>query len=206
MHVSEPGSIVMSPSMAAVIRVLAAGDTRFGIREIARLAGLQHSTARGVLDRLAEHGLVLTERAGRSVLCSLNREHLAAGPVVSLAMLRTTLLRYLREDISSWEVHPTHASLFGSTARKDGDTSSDIDVLLIRPGEVPADEPAWELTVSNARDRWRRATGNAVAFVELSLSELRDIVAADEPIVESWRTDAVHLAGERFQELLGRLQ
>ncbi len=205
-HLSEPASVVMSPSMAAVIRVLAGAQTRFGVREIARLAGLQHSTVRVVLERLVEHGLVRTEQAGRSLLCSLNRDHLAAGPIVDLVTLRSSLLQFLRTESASWPVAPVHASVFGSFARQDADTASDIDILLVRADNVPADDPLWEESLSVARDRVRRVTGNPLIFVELSVSQLREAISAEEPIVAAWQADTVHLVGERFEALLRRLR
>lgn len=201
MHVAEPASVVMSPSMASVIRVLAGADTRFGVREIARLAGLQHSTVRVVLDRLVEHGLVRTQPAGRSLLCSLNREHLATGPILALVNLRSTLIDFVQAELAAWPIAPVHASMFGSFARHDGGTASDIDVLIVRADRVAADDPQWEQSLSDARGKVHTVTGNPLSIVELSVSELREALSAEEPIVAAWRAEAVHLLGQRFEAL-----
>jgi DNA-binding transcriptional ArsR family regulator len=189
--------------MASVIRVLAGAQARFGVREIARLAGLQHSTVRVVLDRLVEHGLARTEQAGRSLLCSLNRDHPATGPLVALVTLRSTVIQFLHAELSSWPIPPVHASVFGSFARHDGDTASDIDLPLVRAESVAADDPRWEQSMSEARGRVRLVTGNPLGIVELSVSELREALAAGEPIVAAWHEDGVQLIGERFDALAG---
>jgi DNA-binding transcriptional ArsR family regulator len=186
--------------------VYSQGLTRFGVREIARLAGLQHSTVRVVLDRLVEHGLVRTEPAGRSLLCSLNREHLAAGPIIALVTLRSTLIRFLQTELAAWPIAPIHASVFGSFARHDGDTASDIDVLVVRGDRVAADDPVWERSLSDARGKVRTVTGNPLSIVELSVSELRAALSAEEPIATAWRADAVHLIGQQYETLARSLQ
>jgi predicted nucleotidyltransferase len=206
MNVAEPGSVVMSPPMAAVIRVLAGAETGFGVREIARLADLHHNTVRVLLNRLIDHGLVFTDQVGQSLLSTLNREHIAAAPVVALATLRLALVQALQREFSSWEINPVHASIFGSTARRDGDTTSDIDILLIRPDDVSATNAQWERSLSDARERLHRMTGNPINFVELSESELGQAQSSKEPIVQSWRDDAIHLVGVRLETLLGGLQ
>ncbi|MHB8188144.1 MAG: nucleotidyltransferase domain-containing protein [Dermatophilaceae bacterium] len=63
---------------------------------------------------------------------TFNRDHLAAGPVVELAQLASTLVERLKGLIRSWQVQPQHAYLFGSAARQDGDASSDVDILRAR--------------------------------------------------------------------------
>ena len=77
---------------------------------------------------------------------------------------------------------------------------------LVRTDTVPSDEPLWEESMSVARDRVRRVTGNPLGVVELSVSELRRAISAEEPIVAAWQADTVHLVGERFETLLRRLR
>ncbi len=147
-----------------------------------------------------------TEPAGRTLLCSLNREHLATGPILALVTLRSTLIQFLQTEISAWPIAPVHASVFGSFARHDGDTASDIDVLLVRADNIPADDPTWEQALSEASGRVRHVTGNPLSFVELSVSELHETLSARGPIVTAWLAEAVHLVGERFEPLTLSLQ
>lgn len=66
-------------------------------REVARLVGRNsHSGVLDVLNRLAEHGLVERQEAGRAFLYKLNRDHLAAPAVEVLANMRSELLSRLR--------------------------------------------------------------------------------------------------------------
>jgi len=75
---------------------------------------------RAVLNRLADQGLVLQQEAGKAVLYTLNRDHLAAPAVSILADIRSELVRRLRATLADWTIQPVHASLFGWAARGDG--------------------------------------------------------------------------------------
>lgn len=95
------------------------------------------------LRRLAKEGVARAEEAGNAYLYTLNREHLTAPALELLADVRVELERRLRAEIKTWEIPPRHASIFGSAARGDGDTRSDIDIFVVRPADVPEDDPGW---------------------------------------------------------------
>ena len=44
------------------------------------------------------------ERVGRAVAYRLNREHLAAGPIVEIARLQATFIQFVRDIIEGWSV------------------------------------------------------------------------------------------------------
>jgi hypothetical protein len=200
----DPARVVMAPAMAAVLRVLVqAPDARFTMRQLAGVAGVSHNAAQTVVHRLAEHGLVLTMPAGRAVLCSFNRAHLAADAVAALVTLRARLLRLLADEVGGWSIAPVHASLYGSGARGDGTTGSDLDLLVVRPDRLDDDaEQAWEEQLASSSGRLRLATGNPVSYLDLTRAGLGEVVRAGDPIVGNWRQDAVHLFGQRLDTLL----
>lgn len=194
----------MAPATSAVLRVLVmAPDARFTMRELAGVAGISHNAAQTVVQRLAEHGIVLTTPAGRALLCRFNGAHLAADALVSLVTLRTRLLQVLAEEVGSWPTAPVHAGLYGSAARGDATTASDLDLLVVRPDLLDAEaEEAWEEQLVASASRLRLATGNPVSYLDLSLQQLREVARTGEPIVESWQQDAVHVFGQRLDALL----
>lgn len=202
MDVAEPANVALSPGTAAVLRALAGTDAPLTIRQLSRVAEVSSTRAQQVIARLAEHGVVTTEEHGRARLCRLNREHLAADALVLLAELRAALIATLRREVGSWPTLPEHASLFGSAARGDGDTTSDLDVLVVPPPGLSEDEPAWTEQLSGTAERLRRATGNDVAWFEVSRADLRRAVRAKEPILDEWRRDAVRLAGVDLPTIL----
>jgi hypothetical protein len=138
MDVSRPHTAVIGGALEGEVLSVLAGTTRpLTGRQIARLAS--HGSDRGLrlaLNRLAAQGLVDTVEAPPAVLYSLNRDHIAAPIALELAGLRAELFRRLRRAIGEWQVPPMHASMFGSAARGEGDASSDIDLLVVRPASV----------------------------------------------------------------------
>lgn len=186
--------------MTPVLRALAGSDKAFTIRHLARVAGVSPSRAQQVIRRLSQHGLALIDEQGPSSLCILNREHLAASPLIELVRLRTTMLEFLRKQIGQWRLPPEHASLFGSAARGDGDTTSDIDILVIRP--PLHEDTAWREQLFETESRAFRATGNHVAWFDLTQAELTNAARAGEPIVQEWMRDGLPLAGPNLRTLL----
>jgi predicted nucleotidyltransferase len=205
MDVSKPFAAI-SPSVDADVLVVLAGSTkpRSG-RELARRAGRSNTGVQHVLDRLVEHGLVSREEVGRTFLYQLNRDHLLAPAVERMAGVRGELVRRLRDEIDAWEIPPVHASLFGSAARGDGDVSSDIDLLVVRPADVDPDDAHWRGQVDRLADLVRRWTGNNAGIAEVSEGELPRLRKDRPPVVEEVSEDAIDLAGEATRKLLRRL-
>ncbi|HET8680945.1 MAG TPA: nucleotidyltransferase domain-containing protein [Micromonosporaceae bacterium] len=134
-----------------------------------------------------------------------NRDHLAWPAIEILARMRHTLLERLQEEIGSWQPKPVHASVFGSTARGDGDARSDIDILLIRPGGIEEDESPWAEQVDDLRRRVPAWTGNRCQAFQVSLDRLAEHSAAGDPLVDSWVRDSITLVGANLRTLLRRL-
>jgi hypothetical protein len=110
---------VVSPTLDGdVLAVLAGADDEFSGRRIHRVMG--HGSEPGVrkaVERLVDQGVVLRSQAGRANLYRLNRLHLAAAAIESLAAARAELTARLREAIAGWKHPPLCAVLFGSAAR-----------------------------------------------------------------------------------------
>jgi predicted nucleotidyltransferase len=171
-------------------------------REVAVLAGRRsHSGVLDSLHRLTEHGLVKRVPLNRAYLFALNREHVAADAVELLMNLRSTLFEHIREAIEEWEIAPMHASVFGSTARGDGDVDSDIDMLIVRPSCTAQDE-RWQSQVDALRKQIEAWTGNQSAIVDLSKAELAKLQEQQRPIVAELRSDSVVVAGPDLATLL----
>jgi predicted transcriptional regulator len=205
MNVSKPFTAI-SPGVDADVLVVLAGSIkpRSG-RELARRAGRSNTGVQHVLDRLVEHGLVNREDVGRTFLYELNRDHLLASTVEQMAGARAELVRRLRDAIDGWQIPPVHASLFGSAARGDGDASSDIDLLVVRPADVDPDDARWRGQVDGLAGLVRRWTGNNAGIAEVAEGELPRLLEERPPVVQEISEDAVDLAGEATRKLLRRV-
>jgi hypothetical protein len=196
MDLSSPYKAVVPTVEGAVLTALAATTRPLTGREIARLTERSEAGARRALRRLVEHGIVLADEAGKATLHRLNRDHLAAPAVETLAGMRTELVRRLRSAIEGWVIKPVYASLFGSAARGDGDTDSDIDVLVVRPAEIPDSDDLWNNQVAELGVLVLRWTGNHAAIAVLPLADAERLETERPPIAEALSSEAVPIWGD----------
>lgn len=204
MDVAHPYRAICPTLDGDVLQTLAGTTMGLTGRQIAVLTGRNsHGGVLRVLHRLTEHGLVDRVELNRAHLFSLNREHLAYPAVSALVSMKTALLDHLRTELAGWQIMPVHASLFGSTARGDGDTSSDIDLFVVRPSSTSAEDLQWREQIDSLDHKVVRLTGNRVAILETSEEEIGLLVAAERPIVAELRGDAIVLAGLAIPALFG---
>lgn len=132
-------------------------------------------------------GLVNRTSAGSASLLSLNREHLAAGPVEALASVRAQLWKRIAEHADDWTLVPDGLVVDGSAARGDGDASSDIDLLVLGPPAVSDDDEEWHRDLTDLADQVTRWTGNPCEVLDRSADELRSMAAAGERLLAEIR-------------------
>jgi hypothetical protein len=190
MDLRRPLATVTPTLDGDVLAVLAQHETTFTTGQLHRVLG-QYSEdgIRKVLVRLAGQGIVLADRVGNAYAYQLNRDHLAAGPIIALAHARNTLLERLEAQLATWRPMPVYAAVFGSAARGDMTPSSDIDILVIRPDDV--DEDAWEEQVTALSAQVTRWTGNDARPLQFAASEVGD----KEPVLRDVLHDGLTVAG-----------
>ncbi len=203
MDLSHPYTAICPTLDTEVLSVLSGTSRPMTGREIARLTGrASHSGVLHVLNRLTEHGLVGSQEAGRALLFTLNREHLAAPAVDLLAGMRIELLNRIRQTINTWDVAPVHVSLFGSMARGQGDTQSDVDLFVVRPGAIDEGDLQWRAQLDDLASQIESWTGNHAGIVEAAEGELVRLRKEDPPIAAELRADAIVLRGPGIGALL----
>lgn len=206
MDLSNP-LVAVTPTLdATVLLVLSSTTGACTGREVHRRATTGSADGvRRVLARLVAQGVVEAEEHAHATLYRLNRDHVAAGPIMELSRLRATIIDRIRLELGGWTQQPAHASIFGSFARGEAGPGSDIDILLVT--DLPAAESTvWSEQVDRLAQAVRRWTGNAAHIVELEAGRLRAMAEADDPLVGSWRADTVALAGRPLPDLLRSLR
>src|SRR6266545_6191022 len=104
-NLSFPYTAALSRTDGQVLSVLAGTTKPLGGREVARLAGVSQNGAWRALRRLVDQGVVIEQPAGgRSMLYTLNRDHIAAEPIITLTRLRSILIDRLKKQLAGWEV------------------------------------------------------------------------------------------------------
>jgi len=197
MDVSHPMADVVPSAHGPVLVVLASTAAPLTGRKIAELTNPRVSQPRvaGILNDLVAAGLVDRIPAGSAMLFALNRDHLAAGAVEELATLRTRLWERIAQHAASWVHVPEAIIVYGSAARGDGDTSSDIDLLVVRPPEVADDDPDWNRNLTDLASSVARWTGNPCEALDRSPKELGSMAAAGERVLGEIRRDGRAVVG-----------
>ena len=140
MRLNEPlDELLRSRSHVRLLRALDALPAEVAVsgRDLARRAGLSHPTASKVLTSLVEQGVVEVRRTVRADYYQLNPRHVLFGPTRQLfeweAAVRHDLLSFLKHELNRRHVGASEAVLFGSAARGDMTSDSDIDLAVIVP-------------------------------------------------------------------------
>jgi predicted nucleotidyltransferase len=203
MDLSMPSLSVVPTLDGPVLVTLAGLSTPVSGRRIHQLCGVgSEAGVRNVLNRLVHQGVVHASEAGSAVLYAANREHLAWPAVSALAGMRGQLLARLRDEFGAWGPRVRSAALFGSAARGDGTSDSDIDLLVVRQRRTDPNGEAWQSQLARVRERVAAWTGNPCQVYEIGSDELEMHIAAGEPIVAEWRRDAITVAGADLRGLL----
>ena len=147
-------------------------------------------------------GIVSAEQYPSATLYLLNRDHVAAEAIVALTRLRTPIIERITDALSRWSPEPVHASLFGSFARGEATTTSDIDILVVIGPAGAADQDARAAHIEHLAADVLRWTGNRGHIVDPTPDTLAAMIAADDPLLVSWRADHIHLMGSRLLDLL----
>jgi predicted nucleotidyltransferase len=198
MDVGQPSADVIPGARGAVLATLVQLEIPVTVRDLARHAGVSPQGALSLVNDLARAGLVHVEAAGRSLMVSLNRDHLAAEPLIGLMSLRAGLVDRLAAELAEWE-DLAGAWLFGSAARGDGDSDSDIDLFLVAGRSI--DNDRWERQTATLIDRVRAWTGNPVQIVEHTRRTFAALAGEGNPLVAVLRNEGIPLT-PRSRQLL----
>lgn len=98
---------------------------------------------------------------------------------------------------------PVSVILFGSFTRHDGDSSSDVGVLIVRPDVVDPEGEEWEELRTSLAQHLERWCGNECQIVDLSLAEIQEAHVSEQPLVASLLAGGHCVFGSPLEELSG---
>lgn len=198
MDLNRPLRVITPTLDADVLSVLAGANATFTGPQIHQIMGRHtEKSVRTSLQRLCEQGVVLKEQKGPLGLYRLNRDHLAAPYILGLANLKSELLERMTKTITQWEIKPVFAAIFGSAARGEMHLDSDIDIFIVRPDKMEADDDLWVSLHTELSDCVTKWTGNDARVFEMSESEVAEGLVAKERVLTDIREQGLRLLGER---------
>jgi predicted nucleotidyltransferase len=92
-------------------------------------------------------------------------------------------------------------TLFGSFARGNDGTASDLDVVVVRPGGTIEDDPAWNDSILRWETHARRISGNTVNRIEVSEEEIPPLMRSRRPLWQAIRREGKLLLGTPLTEI-----
>lgn len=200
MDLGDPIRSVIPGSQGEVLAVLARTEQPLSGRRVADLTNgrVSQTGTNLALRSLVTAGLVVVEAHPPAKLYRLNRQHLAATCIEAIVTLREQLIDTMRHRLDSWAVPAWGAWLFGSAARGGGDESSDIDVVIVRSGDVDDADPEWIDQVERLAADVTAWTGNSCEIVEYDAAEFRELMARGHRLAADLRADGVALTSRRL--------
>ncbi|WP_170133037.1 nucleotidyltransferase domain-containing protein [Arthrobacter livingstonensis] len=192
MDLSHPAYDLFGRNATRILQRLALVKDGLTGRRISELSDVPLGSTQRALAHLERTGLVVAQPAGRAIIYSLSRGHVL-WPVVAAALNAPLQLeRLIAEIVHRHAGNSATVAVYGSFARGEAGPDSDLDVLIVWEPGISTDDQAALLDELN--DQLENATGNRVEIVDLSLSDLHRLVAANDPLIESWKREAKTLS------------
>ncbi len=204
MDFRTPVETMIPGATGRLLAALARVDTELPVSTLARVAGVGRTRASGLVAELSSLGLVDRREIGRTTMVRLARDNAAGQLVDRLGQLQSVVVDQLRLMATELDPAPLSLLVFGSFARGEATSDSDIDVLAVRPTDVDSDR--WADAVATFATKARRLTGNPVQVLDYDLDELRRRAGprakTGRAFWEALRRDSLVLAGTSVGELL----
>ena len=202
MDYRRPVEALIPGVQGRVLGVLARTSTDLTMRAVAELAGVSAQQASVVIGRLVDLGVVERRDVPPASLVRMAPDNLAGQAVRAIVGLRQAALDRLTALALDIRPVPTSLVVFGSFARGEADSASDLDVLAVRPPGVPIHDDGWTDSLGSWADLVSRVVGNSVNLVEASSEEIAALLRREGPSV--WRDAAregIVLIGSRITDL-----
>ena len=191
----RPIEVIVPGAQGRVLATLVETTAELNLREVAQLSAVSPAQASRILPGLVDLGVVERREVPPSSQLRLVREHTAARSLISLAHATDNVLGEIGRMASAMPNPPASVIVFGSFARREARTGSDIDVLVVRPTDIDEDDEGW----ANQLDDWRngvgRLTGNAVEIVEYSPAEIETRLDEGSDLLRQVSTDGLLILG-----------
>lgn len=185
MNISEPfGGLIPGARGAVLATLLRTGTPLTGRAVHSLVRGHSLGAVQQALRELERIGVVTTETIGRAGVHQINESHETVPALRSLASPMEMLAHVVRD--SAPEVDSV--IVFGSVARGESDTDSDIDLAVIAPDSWTGRVDLQQLVTERL--------GNSCDVLHLTRDHFRLPAEEREPVVAEILRDGLALVGE----------
>jgi predicted nucleotidyltransferase/biotin operon repressor len=119
-----------------VLRILCERDVGWTGRKLAKELKVSPTTANKFLKGLVEDGIIIAKNAGRAYLYSINQDNYAVRSILKPFFEKEkdaydNIMSLIKRSLSGCGATILSAAIFGSVARKEEASGSDIDLVVI---------------------------------------------------------------------------
>ena len=193
-------TLLGSRSKLAVLRVLHGVAVPLNASQLASRTGLSWTAVSTVLDELAEAGVVNSSSAGRANIHSLNRESIYVTELIDpLFAAEDRIPDELLADLSrTFEPHALALVVFGSYARGEQASDSDVDVAIV--AAAPTTRDLVEVAVDNYQAHFLSRYGAPLSAIVYEAAEAAALSAAAPSFAARLIGDALVVFGPHPRE------
>ncbi|MFP4046005.1 MAG: nucleotidyltransferase domain-containing protein [Candidatus Aenigmatarchaeota archaeon] len=171
-------------------------DRELSIRALGKEAEISYVTARNLVSKLLQSGLLKEEKKSNGRFISLNTDSPYYGLIKEMVRMDTRPLVEVAESYAkevSEKVEDVEAILlYGSVARGDPDLSSDIDILVLVKGET--EKP--ESIAGKIADKYQRKNDVKISPLVENIEDYRADVREEDPFYQSVNSSKIVLYGD----------
>ncbi len=192
--------VFRTPAQIAVLRALWKAPASLTGRQVQQLAGVHNRTAMQCLDDLEQLGLLQRRTAGRAYLYTLKRSHRVVRDLVEPVFeAEREIPGRLREQLAKLlEGTCLSAVLYGSVARNEEETGSDVDLLVI----VRSKEDAQGFAGGTQGEAERLVRDEWGSMLEVNLMTVADLrKQRNTRLMKQIRREGQLVAGSSLEEL-----
>jgi predicted nucleotidyltransferase len=204
----RPVEAVIPGATGRLLAALAQVEAELPVSTLARLAGVGRTRASGIIGELSDLGIVERREIGRTVLVSLAKHSVAGELIDRLAHLGSEVIARLRTLASELDPAPETLLMFGSFARGEADSHSDLDLLAVRSPSANPDK--WAAALSVFAEQAHELAGSPVQVLDYDLDELRRKAGPRARVGRDFwnavRRDAIVLTGSQLAGLIDGMQ
>jgi hypothetical protein len=197
----RPVQAVIPGAHGRILAVLAETTADLNLRTVARLSGVSLAHASRLLPHLVELGMVERREAPPSALFRFVPDHVASRAITALTRTHQTVLDELGSRATLLRPGPVSVIVFGSFVRGDADAESDIDVVVVRPGEIHEEDDAWRSGIDGWLAHAGRLTGNRIELLEVGEADAVRLLRGRSVLWADIQREGVVLFGKPLDEL-----
>ena len=201
MDFRHPVEAAIPGAQGRVIAALLGTSGELNLHTIARVAGVSIAQASRVLPGLVELGMIERREVPPSSLFRLVPEHVATRALMELADARNVVVTEMGRAASKIRPAPVSVITFGSFARGDSEPDSDIDVIIVRPTGIDADDDQWIRTIERWRTLVARVAGNTLEILDVGADAVAAKLTGGTQLWRDIRRDGQVVFGKRLDAL-----